>query len=157
MVHQTGDHHDIPDHHRVHRTGHWLPTDHRSKSPTLPPPPNHNSHPSPPVHREWLNSHISDLDGLSAPEPLSPILKDFQDLIESNARIYMYFNAMWDEIPVRPCYKNDPTGRKQIRGYKHMLAVMNRVFGRAPVSASLAEGRGGFFWSLGLGPGWLSG
>jgi len=44
----------------------------------------------------------------------------------------MYFTSMWDEIPHRPCYRQDPTGAKQIRGYKHMLAVLNRVFGRAP-------------------------
>jgi phosphatidylserine decarboxylase len=44
----------------------------------------------------------------------------------------MYFTAMWDEIPRKPAYASDPTGRKQIRGYKHMLSVMNRVFGRAP-------------------------
>lgn len=44
----------------------------------------------------------------------------------------MYFTAMWDEIPRKPCYASDPTGGKQIRGYQHMLAVMNRVSGRAP-------------------------
>ena len=29
MVHQHGDHHDIPDEHRIVRPGAWLPADHR--------------------------------------------------------------------------------------------------------------------------------
>ncbi len=61
-----------------------------------------------------------------------PVLEEFQTLIETNPRIYMYFAAMWDEVPHRPCYRRDPTGERQIRDYKHMLQVLNHVFTRAP-------------------------
>jgi hypothetical protein len=44
----------------------------------------------------------------------------------------MYFTEMWDEIPSKPPYQNDPTGASQIRDYHHMLQVLNHVFGDAP-------------------------
>lgn len=60
------------------------------------------------------------------------MLREFQQLIEENPRIYMYFTEMWDEIPNKPPYLNDPTGKSQIRDYAHMLQVLNHVFGTAP-------------------------
>ncbi|KAK0749971.1 Phophatidylserine decarboxylase-domain-containing protein [Schizothecium vesticola] len=112
MVHQHGDHHDVPDHCRVHRHGSWLPTDHR-------------------IHHAWLRSKVAHVDAHPS-EPLAPALQEFADLIETNPRIYMHFAAMWDEVPRRPCYRRDPTGERQIRDYKHMLQVLNHVFTRAP-------------------------
>ncbi|KAK4098731.1 hypothetical protein N658DRAFT_488262 [Parathielavia hyrcaniae] len=44
----------------------------------------------------------------------------------------MYFTEMWDEIPSKPPYQHDPTGKSQIRDYHQMLQVLNHVFGRAP-------------------------
>ena len=44
----------------------------------------------------------------------------------------MYFNAMFDEVPVKKPYNKDPTGHKQIRDYHHMLEVLNHTFGSAP-------------------------
>jgi len=61
-----------------------------------------------------------------------PCLKEFKDFIEGNPRIYMYFNAMFDEVPAKAPYNKDPTGRKQIRDYKHMLEVLNHTFTTAP-------------------------
>ncbi|KAK5661786.1 hypothetical protein OQA88_9887 [Cercophora sp. LCS_1] len=83
------------------------------------------------VHKEWLRRHVEHVDSHSA-QPLNPALEEFKNLIESNTRIYMLFNAMWDEIPPSPYYHRDPTGERQIRDYKHMLAVLNRIFSRAP-------------------------
>ncbi|KAK4178570.1 Phophatidylserine decarboxylase-domain-containing protein [Triangularia setosa] len=116
MVHQHGDHHDIPSHSRVKRMGGWLPTDHR-------------------IHQEWLSRTIDRAHKRSGPPEqtkLLPVLQEFKDLIENNPRLYMYFNQMWDEVPRRPPYNKDPTGKSQIRNYKHMLSVLNEVFGRAP-------------------------
>lgn len=53
-------------------------------------------------------------------------------MVEGSPRLYMYFTAMWDEIPSRPCYRRDPTGERLIRDYNHMLRVLNRVFSYAP-------------------------
>ncbi|KAK3937161.1 hypothetical protein QBC46DRAFT_268149 [Diplogelasinospora grovesii] len=112
MVHQHGDHHDIPDRHRVHSHGAWLPADNR-------------------VHREWLGRHVDHVDR-HGEQKLIPVLQEFKELIEGNSRIYMYFSEMWDEVPHKPPYNKDPTGGSQIRDYKHMLQVLNHVFGRAP-------------------------
>lgn len=54
----------------------------------------------------------------------------------------MYFTQMFDEIPFRPPYFKDPAGMRQIRDYKHMLAVLNRIFGRAPEWTDAAYGAG---------------
>ncbi|KAK4140445.1 uncharacterized protein C8A04DRAFT_39901 [Dichotomopilus funicola] len=112
MVHQYGDHTTIPDQHRVDKPGAWFPADHR-------------------VHREWLRRKVSHVDDHGDKE-LIPVLREFQQLIEENPRIYMYFTEMWDEIPNKPPYVNDPTGKSQIRDYPHMLQVLNHVFGTAP-------------------------
>jgi len=49
---------------------------------------------------------------------------------------------MWDEIPRRPVYARDPTGRQQIRDFQHMLAVLNHTFGRAPEWTEAAQAVG---------------
>lgn len=112
MVHQHGDHSEIPAKHRVKRAGAWLPADNR-------------------VHREWLGRTIDHIDKHGEQE-LIPVLREFKEMIEDNPRIYMYFSEMFDEIPNRPPYTNDPTGESQIRDYNHMLQVLNHVFGKAP-------------------------
>jgi len=74
------DNHDIPEKHHRQRTGGWMPADHG-------------------LHKKWLGDQIEHVK--KNPKPLSPVLKEFQQLIESNSRIYMYFTAMFDEIPVK--------------------------------------------------------
>jgi phosphatidylserine decarboxylase len=71
-----------------------------------------------------------------------PVLQEFKDFIEGNPRIYMYFREMWDEIPRRAPYNRDPTGKSQIRDYKHMLDVLNHTFSRAPEWTDAAEAAG---------------
>lgn len=66
------------------------------------------------------------------PAALTPAVEEFKQLIETNARIYMYFIQMFDEIPRKHPYWNDPTGHKQIRDYEHMLQVLNHIVTRPP-------------------------
>ncbi|KAI3329898.1 Phophatidylserine decarboxylase-domain-containing protein [Ustulina deusta] len=54
----------------------------------------------------------------------------------------MYFNQMWDEVPLKKPYYNDPTGKRQIRDYRHMLAVLNHIFTQAPQWNDTAFGVG---------------
>ncbi|KAI0884073.1 Phophatidylserine decarboxylase-domain-containing protein [Annulohypoxylon maeteangense] len=123
MVHQHGDEHDIPHEHRVHRHGGWLPADHR-------------------LQHEWLKKQIEHVD-TAGKKDLIPVLQDFKKLIEGNSRIYMYFNQMWEEIPLKKPYNKDPTGtKKQIRDYRHMLAVLNHIFTQAPQWTDAAFGVG---------------
>ncbi|KAH0595046.1 hypothetical protein MHUMG1_07345 [Metarhizium humberi] len=122
MVHQHGDHHDIPSEYRIHRPGAWLPADHR-------------------VHRQYLSNVTRHIDS-HPKQPLTPALEEFRQLIEGNSRIYMYFVQMFDEIPRRHPYWRDPTGGKQIRDYEHMLQVLNHIVTRAPEWTEAAESVG---------------
>ncbi|KAJ9618418.1 hypothetical protein H2203_009014 [Taxawa tesnikishii (nom. ined.)] len=63
---------------------------------------------------------------------LHPVMKEFKDLIEGSTRIYLLCNGMFDEIPKKKPYSNDPTGNKQIRDYQHMLQVLNHLLTTAP-------------------------
>ncbi|KAI1841544.1 hypothetical protein JX265_013509 [Neoarthrinium moseri] len=126
MVHQHGDEHKIPHEHRQHKHGAWLPADHR-------------------VQHEWISRQIEHVDKkhkAGQKKPLVPILQEFQKFIESNPRIYMYFTQMWDEVPRKEPYLTDPTGKRQIRDYKHMLDVLNHIFGKAPEWLDAAYGVG---------------
>ncbi|TWU74336.1 hypothetical protein ED733_006062 [Metarhizium rileyi] len=122
MVHQHGDHHEIPAQHRIHKPGAWLPADHR-------------------VHRQYL-SHVAHHVDSRPKQQLTPALQEFKELIEGNSRIYMYFVQMFDEIPRKHPYWRDPTGNRQIRDYEHMLQVLNHVVTRAPEWTEAAESVG---------------
>ncbi|KAG5919953.1 hypothetical protein E4U42_006380, partial [Claviceps africana] len=119
MVHQHGDHHAIPSQHHIRKPGAWLPADHR-------------------VHHEYLSQITRHLDERPR-EALTPALADFKRLIEGNARIYMYFVQMFDEIPRKHPYWSDPTGTRQVRDYDHMLLVLNHIVTRAPQWTLAAE------------------
>ncbi|KAB5536196.1 Phophatidylserine decarboxylase-domain-containing protein [Coniochaeta sp. 2T2.1] len=122
MVWQHGDEHHIPEEHRRVKPGGYLPADNR-------------------VHKQWLQNQVDHVDA-NPGKKLIPVLQEFKDLIEGNSRIYMYFREMWDEIPRRPPYNRDPTGKSQIRDYHHMLDVLNHVFTRAPEWTDAAEAAG---------------
>ncbi|KAG9628507.1 hypothetical protein KCU98_g16385, partial [Aureobasidium melanogenum] len=79
-VQQHGENHDIPHEHQVSRPGAWLPTDHRT-------------------HHEWLGEQVKNAH--KNKKPLIPVLQEFKEFIESNPRIYMYFTAMFDEVPYK--------------------------------------------------------
>ncbi|CAF3450907.1 hypothetical protein SNK03_002300 [Fusarium graminearum] len=121
MVHQHGDHHDIPKKHRIHKPGAWLPADHR-------------------VHREYMRRVTKHAD--ENPKELIPVLQEFKEFIEETPRVYMYFTQMFEEIPQKQPYLNDPTGTPQIRDYEHMLQVLNHIFSTAPEWTDAAESVG---------------
>lgn len=88
-----------------------------------------------------MAKHVAHVDS-HPPQPLIPVLQEFKDLIEGDSRIYMYFSKMWDEVPLKKPYYYDPTGKRQIRDYGHMLAVLNRIFTQAPQWNETAFGVG---------------
>ncbi|MCJ1396329.1 hypothetical protein MMC18_009218 [Xylographa bjoerkii] len=101
----------VPEEHHVPRTGQWLPQDHR-------------------VHREWLGGIINHVD--QNPKELHPVLKEFQNMIEGDTRIYLLFSSMFEQIPKKKPYSKSPTGLRQVRDYKHMLSVLNHLLTTAP-------------------------
>lgn len=111
MPHHYERNKQVPREHHVHRVGDWLPGDHRS-------------------HKEWLGGVIDHVD--KNPKDFHPVIKEFQKLIENDSRIYMLMQSMFDEIPSKKPYSNDPTGGKQVRDYLHMLELFNHLMTTAP-------------------------
>ncbi len=94
-----------------YRVGEWLPSDH--------------------THLEnWLEAiiHKTRLEERA----LHPVIADFQDLIESDAEIFMLFNQMFEQVPRKPPYNKNPTGKSQVRTYHHMLHLLNTIMTHAP-------------------------
>jgi len=121
MVQQHGDHHDIPDEHKVARAGSWLPADNR-------------------IHQEWLGHQVKHAENNK--KELLPVLKEFKEFIETNTRIRMLFIQMFEQVPLKHPYNKDPTGRKQIRDYHHLIEVMNHTFSTAPTWTDAAANVG---------------
>lgn len=94
-------------HQRPHRVGGWLP-----KNPKL--------------IVGYLRDLVSEVNKhkLSAPKGslrLSGPIQDLKDLIESSAELRMLAQAMFDEVPDKAPYNEDPVGNKQIQSYEEML------------------------------------
>jgi len=94
-----------------YRVGEWLPSDQA-------------------ILEGWLNLVIEESKKKS--DSLLPVVEEFKNLIESDPKIYMLFNQMFQEIPEKVPYNDDPTGKPQIRDYHQMLRVINHVMTRAP-------------------------
>lgn len=80
-----------------HRIGGWLPRDQR-------------------VLESWLAKKIAIVEKRGKkPREFHPVIQEFQQLIENNAEIYMGFHQMFEQVPLKPPYNNDPTGKPQVR------------------------------------------
>jgi phosphatidylserine decarboxylase len=95
----------------AYRVGEWLPSDHAFLV-------------------RWLEAMI--LKTHRDPKPLHPVIADFQDVIESDPEIFMLFHQMFEQVPRRPPYDRDPTGKPQVRDYQHMLKLLNTIISQAP-------------------------
>ncbi|OQV02280.1 hypothetical protein CLAIMM_07505 isoform 2 [Cladophialophora immunda] len=131
-------------HHRQKRVGDWLP-DHE-------------------IHREWLGGVIKHVD--QNPKDLHPVLVEFKELIENNTRVYMLFESMFEQVPNKEPYNNDPRGQghPEVRDYNHMLRVINHIL-TTPPSWSESSARVGlvglpfnalFDWPMGTASGYAA-
>jgi phosphatidylserine decarboxylase len=66
------------------------------------------------------------------PKEFHPVVKEFQDLIEKNTRVWLLFCSMFEQIPNKAPYKKDPQGGSQVRDHFHMLQVINHLLTTAP-------------------------
>jgi phosphatidylserine decarboxylase len=94
-----------------YRVGEWLPSDQAFLD-------------------KWLGAMIKRTD--TEEKALHPIIADFQDLIESDPEIFMLFNQMFEQVPKKPPYNKNPTGKPQVRDYRHMLQLLNALMTHAP-------------------------
>jgi len=94
-----------------YRVAEWLPSDHAFLA-------------------RWLEDMIART--AARPRSLHPAIAQLRALIESDAALYMLFNQMFEQVPRRPPYDQDPRGRPQVRDYGHMLEVLNTIMTHAP-------------------------
>jgi phosphatidylserine decarboxylase len=94
-----------------YRVGEWLPSDHAQLG-------------------RWLDAMIHRTH--AAPTAVHPVIAEFQSLIEADPGIFMLFNQMFEQVPHRPPYNKDPTGKPQVRDYRHMLQLLNTILTHAP-------------------------
>ncbi|KAI9767157.1 MAG: hypothetical protein M1835_007084 [Candelina submexicana] len=79
----------------------------------------------------WLECLIQDVES-GLPQPLHPVVEELRQIIEGDAAFYMLFHQMFEEIPQKAPYKQDPTGQPQVRDYKLMLQMFSHIITRAP-------------------------
>ncbi len=94
-----------------YRVGKWLPSDQA-------------------VLDRWLAALIVEV--AAKPRPLLPVIEEFKALIENDPQIYMFVHQMFEQVPNKPPYNKDPTGKSQVRDYHQMLALMNAIMTRPP-------------------------
>ncbi|GIJ87962.1 hypothetical protein Asppvi_006878 [Aspergillus pseudoviridinutans] len=83
--------------------------------------------------QQWLISMVLQATKPSHEQPpLHAVIREFQNIIESDAIIFMHACAMFQQVPSESPYDNDPLGRPQIRDYKQMLQLMNSLLTAAP-------------------------
>jgi phosphatidylserine decarboxylase len=91
------------------RLGGWLPTD--------------------PSHLDrWMERTIREAERKAA--PLHPVVREFQEMIEADPVIYMYFTQMFEEQLKMPPPVG--SGDVKLKDYRHMLVLINHVLTTAP-------------------------
>jgi phosphatidylserine decarboxylase len=110
-----------------YRVGAWLPSDQS-------------------VLDKWLKELIEDVDGVDETDAeedvdadvnprmlkLHPVIEDFKITIDTDAEINMFFHQMFNQVPQKPPYNENPTGKPQVRNYHMMLRLINAIMTRAP-------------------------
>lgn len=46
--------------------------------------------------------------------------------------MYLLFSTMFEQVPSKKPYSEDPTGHRQVRDYNHMLQLLNHLLTTAP-------------------------
>jgi phosphatidylserine decarboxylase len=78
----------------------------------------------------WLGNLIAEVEG--GAEPLHPVIEEFKQLIETDPEVWMLFHQMFEQVPHKPPYNQDPTGAPQVRDYRLMLKLFNAILTKAP-------------------------
>ena len=94
---------------KPYRVGEWLPSDQK-------------------ILDNWVASLIEEVD--AEKKEFLPVIKEFQEFIESDPEFYMLFNQMFTQVPEK--YQTDPVGKPQVRSYIHMLELLNAIMQKAP-------------------------
>ena len=95
-----------------YRVGEWLPSDQK-------------------ILDKWLANLVETVEGSN--KEFLPVIQEFQELIETDPEIYMFFNQMFSQVPYKPPYNRDPTHKPQVRNYHMMLKLINEILTRPPM------------------------
>lgn len=76
----------------------------------------------------WLKKIMEKADKDTG--PLLPSVENLKNFIENDAKAYMFFNQMFDQVSRKQ--KESPTGLPQVRDYQHMLRLFNAIMTHAP-------------------------
>jgi phosphatidylserine decarboxylase len=63
---------------------------------------------------------------------IHPVIREFNNFIESNPEVFLLFNQMFTQVPKKPPYDKDPTGRPQVPNYHAMLVLLDQNMTKAP-------------------------
>ena len=111
-----------------YRVGKWLPSDQKHLN-------------------NWLKKLIDEVEGRDEIDGadeidaaceghdipgLLPPVKELKILIETDSEVSMYFHQMFAQVPFKPPYNEDPMGKPQVRHYRLMLRLINRIMTKAP-------------------------
>ena len=99
---------NTPSHHSF-APGHWMPHDQKTLV-------------------EWMRKIMDKADKSNA--PLLPVVEKLKHFIENDAKAYMFFTQMFDEVPRSK--KETLNGLPQVRDYQHMLKLFNVILTHAP-------------------------
>jgi phosphatidylserine decarboxylase len=91
-----------------YRVGEWLPSDQA-------------------ILNSWLEDLIKEVKEKS--RPFHPVIKELEELIESDAQIYALVTMMFEQVPQK--YQYSQYGR-QVRSYKHFLQLLNAIMTKSP-------------------------
>ncbi|KAK7450555.1 hypothetical protein VKT23_012864 [Stygiomarasmius scandens] len=92
-----------------HRVGGWLPKDHR-------------------IIERWMDKLLDKVDkDKRTLKQLHPVIVEFKELIDNDPALRMGFTQMFDQVPTKPPYNNDPTLKPQIRDYDTMLKAFDCI------------------------------
>ncbi|KPM44538.1 hypothetical protein AK830_g1998 [Neonectria ditissima] len=76
----------------------------------------------------WLRRFTKELETRqNTTKRLHPVVEDLKVLIESTPELRMLASGMFDEVPDKDPYRQDPIGHKQVRDYKHMLELFSVI------------------------------
>ncbi|KAL7823504.1 Phophatidylserine decarboxylase domain-containing protein [Trichoderma gracile] len=98
---------------KPHRVGGWLPKD-------------------PQLLIGWLKDLVTEVKKTKSIAPvgsffLSEPVQQLKELIESTAELRMLAQGMFDEVPDKAPYNEDPVGNKQLNSYHEMLEMFDFV------------------------------
>jgi phosphatidylserine decarboxylase len=101
--------HNATHHKQTSRLGHWLPSNRT-------------------VLNAWLANTMEQAEKKSS--PFHPVVREFQEMIESDPVMFMYFTQMFEQ---QPHFAPPPqSGDIKLKNYHQMLRIINHVLTTAP-------------------------